>query len=224
MALTEASGTTLPPGERLGNYTIEACLGTGQLASVYRAHDAETGVTVALKRLLEATQTTGLETEARLLSHLRHPRVAVMVDHFRDADGGYTLVTGVRRGLRSRTCALGPGGAGPPGARGAQGAHEACEVLEYVHSQQIVHADVKPANIVCGRDGSVLVDFGLSQALRPSERARRLERGTARFMAPEVFAGDPPSPRSDVYSLAATYLVQPARRFATRLWRRHAAQ
>ena len=179
------------------------------MGSVYRAHDVETGVPVVLKRLRDDWRSGDeyanvLATEARLLSFLRHPRVAVIVDHFRDPEGAYTLVTELVEGPDLARVLWDRGRPGLPVSEVLERAHEACEALAYVHSEQIVHADVKPANIVCGGDGAVLVDFGLAVRVGDVEKPAATSAGTARFMAPEVFAGDPPSPRSDVYSLAAT--------------------
>jgi hypothetical protein len=72
-----------------------------------------------------------------------------------------------------------------------------------VHDQQIVHRDVKPANLICGSEGITLVDFGVATRLDATD-AGTVGIGTPRFMAPEVFAGGAVSPRSDVFSLAAT--------------------
>src|SRR5205085_10862429 len=80
---------------------------------------------------------------------------------------------------------------------------EACEALQYVSEQQVVHGDVKPRNLMLGPDGIVLTDFGVASRLGGGGASRAVA-GTPRFMAPEVFAGDPVSPASDVYSVAAT--------------------
>jgi serine/threonine protein kinase len=81
---------------------------------------------------------------------------------------------------------------------------QACEALQYVHDQQIVHRDVKPQNMIVGEDGIVLVDFGIARELEQSEAMATVGIGTPRFMAPEVFAGGAISPRTDVFSVAAT--------------------
>ena len=80
---------------------------------------------------------------------------------------------------------------------------ESCEALQYVHAQQIVHRDVKPANLICSEEGVVLVDFGIAREWAEGDAGTRAI-GTPRFMAPEIFVGEAVSPRSDVYSLAAT--------------------
>src|SRR6185312_15812859 len=79
-----------------------------------------------------------------------------------------------------------------------------CEALSYVHSQQIVHRDVKPQNMILSEDGVILVDFGVARALGGDEDQGTIAVGTPRFMAPEVFAGGTVSAASDIFSLAAT--------------------
>jgi hypothetical protein len=82
---------------------------------------------------------------------------------------------------------------------------QACEALQYVHEQQIVHRDVKPANLIDVPGGVVLVDFGVARQIGDEQvDAGTVGIGTPRYMAPEVFAGGAVSARSDVFSLAAT--------------------
>jgi hypothetical protein len=100
------------------------------------------------------------------------------------------------------------GNPGLPVAEAIEYTRQACEALQYVHDQQIVHRDVKPANLIDApdKDGVVLVDFGVARQIGHVEQVddATVGIGTPRFMAPEVFAGGMVSPRSDVFSLAAT--------------------
>ena len=70
--------------------------------------------------------------------------------------------------------------------------------LEYTHNRQVLHRDVKPANIFLADERAKLGDYGTGMFMteRTSERV-----GTAFYMAPEIFEGKPPSVQSDVYSL-----------------------
>ena len=188
-----------------GGYTLVAEVSRGAMGSVYRARDRD-GNEVALKRLIDITQSARFEIEARLLSQLRHPRVVKVIDHFEDDTGQYLvmeLVTGMDLGyiLGER------GDPGLPVEEAVRHALEACEALHYVHQEHIVHRDVKPANLIAGTDGVVLVDFGIAREVEDTDTGTGSGTraiGTPQYMAPEVLVGEAVSPRSDVYSTAAT--------------------
>jgi hypothetical protein len=91
---------------------------------------------------------------------------------------------------------------GLPVAEAVEYARQACEALDYIHAQQVVHRDVKPQNLILGDRGIVLADFGVARELAPVTAGTVV--GTPRFMAPEILAGSAPSPRSDVFGIAAT--------------------
>jgi serine/threonine protein kinase len=81
------------------------------------------------------------------------------------------------------------------------------EALDYVHSQGLIHRDVKPANIMVSRDGQTVqvVDLGLAAEIqgsmnRVSKGARDIA-GTAPYMAPEQLNGDPLDGKCDQYAL-----------------------
>src|SRR3954454_18914648 len=197
----------LPDGSELGGYVIEAPLSAGAMGAVYRAHKSNDGAAVAVKRLLDTRQVARFEIEARLLSSLHHPRVVNVMDYFTEETGVYLvmeMIDGKDLGeiLKER------GNPGLPVAEAIEYTRQACEALQYVHDQQIVHRDVKPANLIDSPDngGIVLVDFGVARQIGEQEQVDQgtVGIGTPRFMAPEVFAGGTVSPRSDVFSLAAT--------------------
>ena len=83
---------------------------------------------------------------------------------------------------------------------------QVCEALRYAHQQQLIHNDIKPANILLNEDGRVwITDFGLSGAVDVSESTDEppQRHGTLRYMAPERFTGAC-DVRSDLYSLGLT--------------------
>jgi hypothetical protein len=186
-----------------GRYEIVAPISSGAMGAVYRAIDRETGQDVAVKRLLDVRHAARFEIEARLLASLSHPRVVKVLDHSSDDQGLYIvmdLVHGVDLGAILKR-------SGNPGLTigdAVEYARHGCEALSYVHSQQIVHRDVKPQNMILGDDGVILVDFGVARALGAEEDQGTIAVGTPRFMAPEVFAGGTVSAASDIFSLAAT--------------------
>src|SRR4051794_5744249 len=173
------------------------------MGAVYRAVDRESGQDVAVKRLLDVRHAARFEIEARLLASLSHPRVVKVRDHSSDEQGLYIvmdLVHGVDLGAILKRN-------GDPGLTigdAIEYTRHTCEALQYVHSQQIVHRDVKPQNMILSGDGVMLVDFGVARALGSEEDQGTIAVGTPRYMAPEVFAGGTVSAASDIFSLAAT--------------------
>ncbi|MDQ3997752.1 MAG: serine/threonine protein kinase, partial [Gemmatimonadota bacterium] len=200
-----SSSSTLEVGTELGGrYVVEAPISAGAMGAVHRARDRRTGDEVAVKRLIDLSQITRFEIEARLLAQLEHPRIVKVIDHFRDVEG-YFLVMELVRGADLDQVLKTEGSPGLPVSSVLDHAHDACEALHYVHEQGIVHRDVKPQNlIVCDR-GVVLVDFGVArELLEETDAGGTIGVGTPRFMAPEIFAGGAVSERSDVFSLATT--------------------
>jgi hypothetical protein len=198
-----ATQTELPPGSSVGErYEVVCPISSGAMGAVYEARDAETGSEVALKRLLDTRHAARFEIEARLLSALHHPRVVEVVDYFQDDSGQY-LVMDLVRGTDLGRLLNERGAPGLPLEEAVDYSRQACEALQYVHEQHIVHRDVKPQNMILGEEGIVLVDFGVARELGEEDDGT-VGIGTPRFMAPEIFAGGSVSPRSDVFSLAAT--------------------
>jgi hypothetical protein len=196
---------TLPAALTLANrYTIEAPISSGAMGAVYRAWDNQTGSAVAVKHVENTRHAERFEVEARLLTQLRHPRVVHVLDHFKDDRGQY-LVMALVEGTDLHAVLEQLGSPGLPLDQAMEYMRQGCEALEYVHAQQIVHRDVKPHNLILGRDGIILVDFGIARLLEDeTEDEGTIGIGTPRYMAPEVFAGGSVSPRSDVFGLAAT--------------------
>lgn len=180
---------------------MEALIARGAMGAVYAARN-DSGAALAVKQLIDPGEARRFEIEARLLARLQHPRVARVIDHLEEGSGMYLvmeLVEGVDLGevLRAR------GGPGLPVTEAVRHTREACEALQYVHEQQIVHRDVKPRNLILGKEGVVLVDFGIAREVAGDDSGTRAV-GTPQYMAPEVLVGEAVSPRSDVYGLAAT--------------------
>jgi serine/threonine protein kinase len=81
------------------------------------------------------------------------------------------------------------------------------EGLDYLHSSDVIHRDIKAANILTTKSGNVkLSDFGLSLNMRALEREIKDVAGTPNWMAPEVIRSQSVSPKSDIWSVACTVI------------------
>ena len=194
----------LAPGLLLGDrYRVSTPISSGAMGAVYRGRDVTEGRRVAVKHLLDPRHAERFEIEARLLAGLSHPRVVKVLDHFCDDDGQY-LVMELVEGMDLDLLLKERGSPGLPIDEAVAYVLQGCEALQYVHEQQIIHRDVKPQNLIVAEHGVVLVDFGIARMLGDDTLTGTTGVGTPRFMAPEVFAGGAVSPRSDVFSIAAT--------------------
>jgi tetratricopeptide (TPR) repeat protein/predicted Ser/Thr protein kinase len=193
-----ATGTLLA-----SRYRTIGRLGSGGMATVFLAEDERLGRRVAIKRLhadSPADTARRFGREARIGASLNHPNLVMVFDTVTEDEtvlivmeyvDGETLADAIRRGPLD------------PGIVAAV----ACGVaaaLDHAHEHGIVHRDVKPANVLIGRDGSVkLVDLGIATALEGTRiTASGSVMGTAAYMAPEQLDGRDAGPRADVYALA----------------------
>ncbi len=187
----------------VGRYRLLEVLGEGGMGVVYAAHEPRLDRTVALKmprsRDRDGAATLRLLHEARALARIRHPHVATVYE-VDEADGltfcAMELVDGVdlRRWAAQRT-------PGPVLAVALQVAR----ALAAAHDVGVVHRDVKPRNVVVGRDGRArLVDFGLASIVGDGEPVQLGPSGTPAYMAPEQLADGPVDARCDQFALCLT--------------------
>jgi class 3 adenylate cyclase len=193
----------LDPGDVLGSYEVEEELGRGALGVVYRARHIHLGRTVALK-VLHPHWTASPEfverfrEEGRLLALLEHPNILRVYDAG-ECDGIFYLATRLIQG-RTLEQLLGPP---VPPAAAILLARQVAAALAFAHANNVVHRDVKPANIMVGARGEVtLTDFGVAR-LRdaPSLTMPGVQVGTPFYMAPEQILGRRADARSDLYAL-----------------------
>lgn len=194
----------LLPGSKVADrYRIAGLLGRGGMGEVYRADDLTLGQVVALKFLsrgrgADPTWLARFRDEVRIARKVTHPNVCRVYD-IGEAGGdtfismeyidGEDLASLLRRIGRL------------PRDKAVQVARQVCAGLGAAHDQGILHRDLKPANVMIDGLGQALItDFGIAAVVpRPSERM--IVAGTPGYIAPELLAGDPPSHRSDIYSL-----------------------
>ncbi|MGI8702917.1 MAG: protein kinase domain-containing protein [Candidatus Limnocylindrales bacterium] len=185
-------------------YRLDAVLGAGGMATVYRSWDERLSRWVAVKILSPSLATDPVtakrfEGEGRVLAALSDPHIVRVFD-VGESDGDPWIVMELVEGetLATRLTRAGPlvpDEAGPVLASVAAG-------LATLHENRFIHRDVKPGNILLGPMGAKLADFGLVRgeaSLRLTATGMTL--GTLAYLAPEVLAGQPATPSSDVYAL-----------------------
>ena len=208
---------------RFGNYRVVEAIGSGAIATVYRAVQEPLGRVVALKALKTQIAPTssfglGLDREAKILRDLAHPNVVLLLDSLRNESGRPFLVLeniegpSVQQLLEAKKRPLGL-------EASLAIALGLCAGLEHVHERGVVHRDVKPSNVLLARGGIVkLIDFGIAQQSRTASVSDVLAEGvtpsgriapepvkdafgTAAYMSPEQILGDFVDGRSDLFSL-----------------------
>ena len=192
-----------------GRYEPLEIVGAGGQSTVLRALDHHRRQLVGLKiRPRGSTQDEGsLLTEAHILQGLEpHPLLCRVRENFFTSDR-YVLVMDWIEGTTLADLLAEAGGAGLPLADVTHYLGQIAEAVDHLHRHRppVVHGDIKPANLIVTPDGKVvLVDFGISHRTIAGELAGAPAAGTAGYAAPEVAMGQPPTPASDVFSLAAT--------------------
>ncbi len=188
-------------------YRLEAAIGTGASAHVYRAVDLRLGRPVALKLLhpgLGADEAflRRFRAEAQAVAGLSHANLVRLYDWGWEEGEPFLVLEylpgGSLRDLLDEGQLLSPAQVAAIGAGAARG-------LAYAHRRGLVHRDVKPANLLFDEDGVVRVaDFGLARALADAAWTEPAGTvlGTARYASPEQAEGKSLDGRSDVYSLA----------------------
>jgi tetratricopeptide (TPR) repeat protein len=183
----------LAPGACLGPYRIESKLGEGGMGQVFRAVDTRLGRAIAIKITREQFS-AWFECEARAISALNHPNICTLHDvgpNFlvMELVEGETLAARLKNGpLPIQTALL-------------YGAQITAALVE-AHSKGITHRDLKPGNIMLGKSGVKVLDFGLARSGQDETATeRRMIIGTPAYMAPEQREGKSADARTDIYAL-----------------------
>jgi serine/threonine protein kinase len=192
---------------QIGKYEIIDVLGRGGMGVVYRGIDKQIGREVAIKTLTQgfmgdANMLARFYEEGRRTGRLNHPNIVTVYDLGDDNGTPYIVMecvegdpldklmrSGSQLSMADRLCIL----------------EEVCSALGYAHRNNVIHRDVKPANIFVQPDGSAkLLDFGIAR-LEKREQDMSLTRtghliGTVPYMAPERLRNETVDGRSDIFA------------------------
>lgn len=189
-----------------GRYRLVQQHGSGGMAVIYKATDLALGRTVAVK-ILRPSLTNDqsflvrFRQEARNVANLTHPNIVTVHDVGQDGNTHYIVMEFLDgQDLKKLIRANSP----LPMERALSIAIQICAGVGYAHRAGLVHADVKPQNIlVLDSDKIKVTDFGIAQALaatNPPER-QKIVWGSPHYFSPEQAQGEYPTPASDVYSI-----------------------
>ncbi len=192
--------------KQIGRFLVEEQLGEGTFGIVYKAHDPEFKMIVAIKRPQPATVDTEAKRkrfldEAMAARRLRHPHI-VQAHEIGEYEGDPYIVTDF---IDGRTLEEHLSGQTIDSKKAATLISKMADALDYAHRENIIHRDVKPSNIMLDNDNEpFLIDFGLAQvgAEEASDTTPKMV-GAPAYMSPEQFRGETASvdARSDVYGL-----------------------
>lgn len=193
-------------GKTIGHYKIVDVLGTGGMATVYRATQTKQDIArdVAIKVMAGAYAhqpdfVQRFKQEAELFARLEHPHILPIYD-YGEQDGNLYLVLRLMDGgsleaqVLKRTMSLPALG---------KVFKQIASALDYAHGQEVIHRDLKPNNVLLDASGNAyLMDFGIAKILSGARMtATGTLLGTPAYMAPEQWKMDPIDGRVDIYSL-----------------------
>ena len=194
--------------DQIGRYKILNELGRGAMGVVYRARDAKIGREVAIKTIKFADQDSSeagklrerLFREAQSAGRLSHPGIVTIYDVAEEGELAYitmefvdgeTLQTMMEDGRTKDPQLI------------SDILRQAASALDYAHSREIIHRDVKPANIMVTADGTVkITDFGIARISSSTLTQTGTVMGTPSYMSPEQVRGDPIDGASDQFALS----------------------
>ncbi|MFG2603770.1 serine/threonine-protein kinase [Streptomyces sp. NPDC048514] len=195
-----------------GRYRLADSIGSGGMGRVWRAHDEVLHRTVAVKELTAALYVSDSDqaillartrAEARAAARINHSAVVTVHDVL-EHDGRPWIVMELVEGHSLADAVKEQGRIEPREA--ARIGLWVLRALRAAHSAGVLHRDIKPGNVLLGRDGRVLLtDFGIAQIEGDTTITRTGEVvGSVDYLAPERVRGHDPGPSSDLWALGAT--------------------
>jgi serine/threonine-protein kinase len=212
-SVPEAAPIATSSGIRsLGRYELERVIGRGAMATVYLGRDPTINRRVAIKTLPLAeefeendlaTARANFKREAESAGRLSHPHIISIYDAGEDNQVAYLAMEYIEGRSLSHYAQVGrllqPKVVFELMARAA-------EALHYAHTQNVVHRDVKPANILYNpaTDTMKITDFGIARLTDSSRTRTGIILGTPSYMSPEQLSASQVTGQSDLYSLGVT--------------------
>ena len=192
---------------RLGRFEVRSILGRGSMGTVFKAWDTKLERWVAIKTVRagagmaefwDGDVVRALVSEAAMVARFNHPHVVSVYDVQDATDAAYIVmefVDGVSLEDLVHRVRLPPALAVPL-------LRALASALAAAHAVHVLHRDVKPGNVLLGRDGGIkLTDFGIASFV--SAQMRRTLFGTPGYMPPETLRGKGFDPSGDLFALGA---------------------
>ncbi|KAL2160610.1 hypothetical protein VTH06DRAFT_1298 [Thermothelomyces fergusii] len=192
----------------LKDYRLGDCIGKGAFGSVYKAFNWGTGEAVAIKQIklvdVPKSELRMIEAEIDLLKNLHHDNIVKYLGFVKTADCLNIILEYCENGSLHSICKA--YGKFPENLVGVY-MTQVLQGLQYLHDQGVIHRDIKGANILTTKDGTVkLADFGVSTSTLAGPDKEAQVVGTPYWMAPEIIQLSGATPASDIWSVGCTVI------------------
>ncbi|KAI8916100.1 kinase-like domain-containing protein, partial [Gorgonomyces haynaldii] len=186
----------------LKEYELYEVLGKGGFGTVYRAQTNNTQVAIKLinkQQMKQQNLTRRVANEVEVHWQLRHPSILELYNYFEDAEYVYLVMELCENGelykyLKQRD---------PLTEQETRGImHQLVKGLHYLHSNGIIHRDLKLSNMLLSRQMDLkIADFGLAVKMKDQQSEQKTMCGTPNYISPEIVARQPYGLASDVWSV-----------------------
>lgn len=194
----------LKPGDKLGNFEVTERLAVGGMGLIWKGYDRLLARHVAIKQIaavgsVDESFRERFRKEAIIQKRLTgSQKRLVEIYDFIDEERGLFIVMEFIQGL-SLDQVLAKVNGPIPARQSLIVINEIAEGLAHLHKAGVIHRDLKPSNVMVADKGGVKIcDFGMASLMDSQES---MPFGTAQYMAPELFRGEPADARADIYSL-----------------------